>query len=426
MRISILTLTGQRDKFIDNLLAECLRKYGHKVNVRSYIYAGRETVCYEKPDVIVHPMPGGQYKYDFIKQCKEWGIEVVVRRGEAGMGRAEFDKLDNNRKTLILSNWDYSPYVDLELVWGQEFGNIVSEQGWMPAEKIKACGGFAFDPYFNPHNWRAVNKTPKRTILFATGFSTCDCRSEYCECGLPEESNYHNQIYRIHRKARDKWIKAIINLTQHHPEWKYELKVRPGEVEDEYQKKLPKVVKIHPQTSSSSEVLRNVDILIHSGSTMAIEAHLLNIPSFNFCNVNPDPLLSQVSPMRESYEVLEWNLLNVRINQSNINKTVFDQLQEHLYGVIDGKACQRAAGFIHEHISNKKIVTNIPNSWPKTTAYLEDGVHIVKQEGDFCWLCPCCRNEYYGRPEGITNCPYCSMRIEKTLIPSQKEEVILK
>lgn len=42
MKIIILTLTGQRDKIIDNLLAEHLRKYGHEVFVRNYIYAGRE------------------------------------------------------------------------------------------------------------------------------------------------------------------------------------------------------------------------------------------------------------------------------------------------------------------------------------------------------------------------------------------------
>ena len=37
MNISILTLTGQRDKFIDNILAEELRKFGHDVRVRNYI-----------------------------------------------------------------------------------------------------------------------------------------------------------------------------------------------------------------------------------------------------------------------------------------------------------------------------------------------------------------------------------------------------
>lgn len=422
MKIAIYTLAGQRDKYIDNLLAEQLRKYGHEVVVRCYIYAARESVTYEKPDAIIHPMPGGQYKYDFIKLCKKWGIEVIVRRGEAGQGREQFKALDDNRKKIILGNWDYSPYVDLELTWGQEFADILVEQGCMPAEKLKACGAFAFDPYFLPDCRRNTNH--EKTILFATGFSTCDCKSEYCECGLPEDSDYHEEIYAIHRRARDEWIKAIKKLVHwFYNQWQFELKVRPGEMEYEYVKELPSAVKVYPQASSSSEVLKNIDILVHSGSTMAIEAHLLNIPAFNFCNVNPDPLLAGVSPMLETYAELEWNLSRAIIERSNINEGVYEQLQEHLYGEIDGKACARAAEFIHEHISSKAIKTKIPNTWPKTTAYHEDKerVHLEKQEGDARWLCPCCRNFYYAKPFGMTRCPYCSMQIQMRRSPAKAE-----
>jgi len=417
MKIAILTLSGQRDRFIDNLLAAELKAYGHEVKVRNYIYGGRESVCYEKPDVVIHPMPGGQYKYDFIQRCKEWGLEVIVRRGEAGLGREQFDVLSEDRKKIIIGNWDYSPYVDLELTWGQEFTDIIAEQGWMPAEKMKVCGAFAFDPYFKPDCKRNTNH--ERTILFATGFSTCDCRSEYCECGLPEESDYHKEIYTIHRKARDEWISAIKELVKWFGgNWKFELKVRPGEMTDEYERELPVEVKVHPLRSSSSEVLGNVDILVHSGSTMAIEAHLMGIPSFNFCNVNPDPLLSRVSPSLGNYRELEWNLNRVNICQSNINESVFSELQEHLYGRIDGKACERAAGYIDEHIRNKDIKTNIPNVWPRIPKYHDDKdrVHLEKQEGDSRWLCPCCRISYYAKPGGITRCPYCSMQIEMTVL----------
>lgn len=415
MKIAILTLTGQRDRFIDNILAEKLRFYGHDVNVRNYIYAARETICYEKPDIVVHPFPGGQYKYDFIKLCKEWGIEVIVRRGEAGMGREEFEKLDKNRRSIILGNWDYSPYVDLELNWGQEFVDIIVEQGYMPPRKLKVCGAFAFDPYF-PLNHKNLRNDQQRTVLFATGFSTCDCRSEYCELGISEGSDYHKEIYAIHRKARDMWISAIKDLVHWFGlNWRFELKVRPGEMEEEYVKELPDVVKIHPQTSSSSEVLKNIDILVHSGSTMAIEAHLLDIPSFNFCNVNPDLLLSQVSPMLDTYKELEWNLARAVLGQSNINEGVYNELQEHLYGKIDGKACERAAGFIHEHIKDKRIKTDIPNTWPKTTDYHEDkeNIHLEKQEGDVLWLCLGCRNSYFSKICKLTRCPYCGLQIER-------------
>lgn len=411
MLIAIYTLCGQRDKAIDNLIAEGLRLYGHEVVVRNYIYAARESVTYEKPDVIVHPMPGGQYKYDFIKKCKEWGIEVIVRRGEAGMGREQFDKLDDDYRSIILGNWDYSPYIDLELVWGQEFADILGEKGWISPEKIKACGAFAFDPYFlGEKRKRDLNKT--RTILFATGFSTCDCRSEYCELGISEDSDYHQKIYKRHREARDTWIEAIKELVKWFSDvYYFELKVRPGEMTTEYEQKL-EGVKVYPQLYPSHEALKNADILIHSGSTMAIEAHLLGIPSFNFCNVNQDPLLSKASHCLSNYRELEWNISQANINESNINMEVFDELQKHLYGPIDGKACGRAAHLINEHLKNKTIETDIPNTWPKIPNYQEKGVHTKKVKGDVRWLCPCCRNCYYAKPGGIKRCPYCSMQIE--------------
>lgn len=423
MKIAILTLTGQRDEHIDHRLAHELRKYGHEVNIRNYIYAGRETVCYDKPDVVIHPMPGGQYKYDFVEQCKEWGCVVIVRRGEAGMGREQFEKLDDNRKSIILGNWDYSPYVDLELTWGQEFSDIIAEQGCMPAKRIKACGAFAFDSYFTVRGH--LPNDHKKTILFATGFSTCDCRSEYCELGIKEDSDYHKEIYAIHRKARDTWLDAIKELVKWFgDEWAFELKVRPGEMTEEYEKTLPDAVKIHAQRTSAAAVLRHTDILVHSGSTMAIEAHLLGIPAFNFCNVNPDPLLSQVSLMLDTYEELEFNLCRATPGRSNINESVLGQLQEHLYGPIDGKACERAAAFVHEHIKDKRITTNIPDTWPKTTKHLADGVHLEKQEGDARWLCVCCRNSYFAAPYGVTKCPYCGMQIQMT--DAKKTQGVIK
>ena len=86
MKIAILTLSGQRDELIDQIFAEELRKYGHEVVVRNYIMGGRESIIYDQPDIVIHPMAGGEYKIDFLQKCKEWGIRSIVRRGEAGMG----------------------------------------------------------------------------------------------------------------------------------------------------------------------------------------------------------------------------------------------------------------------------------------------------------------------------------------------------
>lgn len=423
-KIGIYTLTPQRDTYIDGMLAEKLRGYGHEVVIRSYIYGARESICYEKPDAIIHPMIGGEYKMDTVKKCKEWGVEVIVRRGEAGQGREQFNALDDSHKKVILGNWDYSPYVDLELVWGQEFTDIIAEQGWMPEEKMKACGAFAFDPYF-ASGCKKNEEQGKKRILFATGFSTADSTPGYCETGLPEGVDYHEEVHKIHADARKAWLEAIKELVKWFGEdWAFELKVRPGESTNVYIGKVPSCVKVHPADAASSVVLRNIDVLVHSGSTLAIEAHLLNIPSFNFHNINPDPLLSQVSPMLENYNELEWNLARTNIYQSNINEGVYNELQEHLYGKIDGKACERAAGFINEHLAGKEIKSTAPTIWPKEAKYaLNDGVHLEQREGDARWCCPCCRDIFWAEAVGTHNCPYCNMKIKRTMEIYNNERV---
>ena len=428
MLIAIYTLTQQRDRFIDQMLAEELRKFGHEVVIRSYIHGARESITYEKPDVVVMPFPGGEYKMDTIEKCKEWGIEVIVRRGEAGMGIEQFIELDDNRKKLIMGNWDYSPYVDLELVWGQEFKTIINFHGHMPGHKMRACGAFAFDPYFVPDI--AIHPDRKKTILFATGFSTADCRPGYCETGLPEGSSYHEELHDIHRVAREGWLRAIHELVRcHKDEWDFELKVRPGETPVVYADKVPSCVKIHPEGASSSEVLKTIDVLVHSGSTLAIEAHLLGIPSINFCNVNPDPLLSKVSPSAYFYDELEFLISRAIPGQTNIHQPVLDELIDHLYGYIDGKACERAAKYIEEYFEyrrspNSRLPKKIPDTWPEEAKYFVGGgkIHLEKQEGDFRWSCPCCRVIFWGEEEATYNCPYCNMKIDRTTVkPGEKE-----
>jgi len=416
MKIRILTLTGQRDKHIDNILKEELKKRGHDTEVRSYIYAGRETITYEKPEVVIHPMPGGEYKMDFIKKCKEWGCTVITRRGEAGMDRTNFNNLDTTRQQLILGGWDYQKYVDLELVWGHEFKNVLIERGKIEEDKIKACGAFAFDPYFKPGYARNMLPGKKKTILFATGFSTADCKSDHCELGVPEGDPYHKEIYDMHRRGRDIWIKTINKMAaRFDSDWQFEVKVRPGEMTTEYHKKLDSRVGIHKQESSPAEVLRDTDVLVHSGSTMAIEAHLLNIPSFNYHNMNPDPLLASVSPNIDGYEDLEFHIHRSNRYCSNIREDVYAQLQQKLYGKIDGQACCRAADYIQELIQDEEHELNIPNTWPKEVLYPTDGIRIQPVEGDVTWTCPSCRNGYFTGPVKLSKCPWCGMVIERTV-----------
>lgn len=413
MKILIMTLASQRDKVVDNQIAGHLRAYGHEVYVHNYAMAGFQSVPYLKPDVVISPFPGGEFKNEFVRQCKEWGIEVIVRRGEAGMGRDQFDELDEERKGIILGNWDYGSCVDLELVWGQEFAGILRQHGHMPPDKIKPCGAFAFDAYFVKDI--KIYPERKKTILFATGFSCADTREQQSDCGLPVGSEYHKKLYDQHTESRGKWIEAIKEFARNFgDDWDFKLKVRPGEQVTEYLEQLGGIVEILKTSVSSIEALREADILVHSGSTMAIEAHLLYMPSINYCNVNPDPLLSKVSPATDMYEELEFMLARAMPGQTNIHQKVLDELIDHLYGPIDGKACERAARYVHDHIKGLVIKTNIPDEWPNATRFPTDDVRMKKQEGDIRWLCPVCKKACYAADEiKYIKCPVCGVSIKK-------------
>ena len=192
MRGIIFSLTAQRDKVVDERIAKYLRTYGHEVDVHGYIHNARQSVPYLKPDFVVVPMVGGQFKLDFVKKCKEWGIEVIVRRGEAGVSREQFQQLNKAQKKIIVGNWNYDSYVDLELVWGGEFLNLLAEHGTVARHKLRACGGFAFDAYFDPEVKRKSHG--KRAVLFATGFSCGESDLPSPECGIARDDPYQKEL----------------------------------------------------------------------------------------------------------------------------------------------------------------------------------------------------------------------------------------
>ncbi len=427
MKILMFYLTGQRDEIVDNLIAEHLRKFGHEVHVHPYMDAGRQSVPYMKPDVVIHPFPGGQYKIDFLKKCKEWGCKIIIRRGEAGASRTVFDSLTPSEQTIMLGNWDYGPYVDLELVWGKEFGEIVAEKGHVPAEKIKACGAFPFDIYFGPDNKRTRNR--KKMVLFATGFSAADSLVDYCECGLPRDAEYHRKQTEKHTEARAIWIEKIKEwYVMFKDSWDFSLKVRPGERTTEYEERLGDIVKVYPQTYSAYHALKQTDMLIHTGSTMAMEAHFLNMPSFNFRNMNADRILANLSPRSVNGRGIEEAFRTVDVESTNVNWSIFYELKNHLYGALDGTACQRAAHFVSEFIHQiGEIKTNIPDTWPLEPLYLTDDV-IIEEDSDSLlpkWLCPACKGRWWTEDKIVmADCPWCGMAVQRTR-PGVPEKSVL-
>ena len=386
-RIAILTLTEQRDKAVDERIAQWLRDKGHEVLVRHFALAGQECVCYERPEVVVVPMVGSLQKLDLVKHCHAWGLTVVVRRGEAGAARDVLASLDPERQKVIVGDYDYAPYVDLELTWGREFTDVLVERGRIPKDKVVPCGAFTLDGCFNKPKARNVGK---KVLLFATAWSAADDDPAYTECGVAADSPLQGQLYTIHRRGRDEWIRAIKNLhlTKGH-KYDFLLKVRPGERTAEYIEKLGSFVRVLPYDFPSADAIAMSDCVIHAGSTMAIEAHLLGVPSINYCNANPDPRLAAVVPMCDDFSQLTEALGRLHWGHSNIDPASYDWLGGHLYGHVDGHACDRAAAAIHKaaNARGKKATLTTPAAWPHELLYPSDQTNLTGGKGYIRIMC---------------------------------------
>jgi len=195
------------------------------------------------------------------------------------------------------------------------------------------------------------------------------------------------------------------------------LKVRPGERVTEYVEALGDIIKIYPQTYSAHLALRDTDMLIHCGSTMAMEAHLLMMPAFNYWNVNPDKILANLSPGSLNGDIISEAFRTIDVESTNVNWNIFYELKNHLYGNIDGNACRRAAYAIQEHIHQTgEIRTNIPDTWPLEPLYLTDDV-MIEEPDEPCpkWLCPACKGRWWTQDKiMMADCPWCGMTVERT------------
>ena len=97
------------------------------------------------------------------------------------------------------------------------------------------------------------------------------------------------------------------------------------------------------------EILNYVDLLIHAGSTTALEAHFMNIPSLSFWNPAPERSpISGIAPRSSTFEELDRLISEVQPGQSNADPEVVAALEREFYGRIDGQACRRAAERIDE------------------------------------------------------------------------------
>ena len=128
-------------------------------------------------------------------------------------------------------------------------------------------------------------------------------------------------------------------------------------------------------------------MLVHAGSTMAIEMHWLKKPSFQFGDVNsidmPDgnwwqragTPISQVSPFFTDTKVMADAIKDAN-DGSNASDKAIQELEAGRYGKMDGNATKRAASLINELSGDCNI------KWP-TSCLATDTSHTIKDINNY-------------------------------------------
>lgn len=410
-KIIVYSHNPVRDSVTDDLLAVALRKAGHTVWKRSYLDRDRESIVIIKPDMIIMPEIRCEYSVDFVRICKQWGIQVVVRPCEVGISEESIPHItEDYRRAIFGENWPVNNYVDLMLCWGPKMKDLFALHGKIDPDKMAVVGGIAFDQFKLPPPPQQINRTHKRRVMFATGFAYADRNPEY---SVPEgrpEDPIHRDMVLTDSRARSKWFEAIKRFwAEHGNDWEIVVKIHPGEREDVYKSVLRDTVSIFPHIPPVL-ALHHVDAVVHCGSTMAYEAHLLGIPAFNYRNICQDRVVAAISPNFETYEELTDALSKAVPSrqaglQTNANPAIIAQLEADYYGTVDGNAAERACEAINKLPESQ---TAIPNNWPENKEFKYITPCILKDVEQ--WYCKACDTRYNVQgPREMVKCPVCGI-----------------
>jgi surface carbohydrate biosynthesis protein len=391
MKILILTASPIRDKLIDELIADELRARGHEVWIRPCLREGRKACLELQPDVVVVPPIRNPYSRDFVETIKYHGAGVVSRHTEASCDWQDFKKMLPHERSDILGRFPY--IVDCELVWGEDEAQILTQRKCpFPVIPIGAFGLDIYKQDLTRFGTKEVfrqkyNFTKEKILVIACPWGFADSAPDL---NIDDTVKARKDI-----EGRTRHISMIKTLKEKLPDWDILVTLHPGVLPDEYRKELDVPI---DTDRSSAELLVHCDALIHSGSTMAMEMHMLDKPAFQYGDVNQKLTagwwlktgtpLSKISPEFEDIDKLAEAIRDCSAG-SNANLDAIKELENGRYGKMDGSAYKRAADEI------EKIKGKWENKWDRPIRDYDQPVCVKHQESVIQkGRCGICGEEY--------------------------------
>jgi surface carbohydrate biosynthesis protein len=369
-KILILTASPERDVVIDELISAELTKKGFKVKMAPCLREGRKAVLEFKPDIVVMPPIRNIYSRDFCDVLNDWGCGIITRHTEASCDWQDWKKISPEWRQEIMGRYPYK--VDAEIVWGEDEAQILRTRK-LPYP-IYAVGALALDVYFRKdlkkrfgtrekfNKERGLDNN-KKTLLIGSPWGFADSAPDL---QIPEIPVFNQDVE--WRQIQLDMIKSAQNFLG--DKWNILMRPHPGVLMKPYKEFAEKnKIPIDGSGSPAPRTLYHCDALIHAGSTMAMEMHVLNKPAFQFGNVNQkhpknwwlveDTPMSQISPIFKDVDKLLGAVKNCK-PKSNADKGALEKLETGRYGKMDGKATKRTAEIIAKVKGNFKI------AWPRS------------------------------------------------------------
>lgn len=419
-KILILTSSPQRDRLVDKLLKKELESLGNEVIVRSIPDGARDAILEIKPDILVTPPVRNHFAYDLTEVAARFGIAVAIRHVEPSCDEDDINNMDDGWRKRILIRRPED--IKLELVWSPVEVDYV-EMFCKPPHKMMPVGAFVADVYKSgdlqrdPDFYKKYGFDPnKPTVLASSPWGLCDSDSD--KLG----SSTAMMLGDI--EARDKWLNMIRDMKEEIGDTHNILAtLHPGLMRsDIYQKALDSISVPIDIKSTATYLLVNSNFLVHSGSTLAVEMHWLNKPSFQFGDINSLEMsdgnwwhqkntpISQVSPFFENGKDIVGAIAAVD-GKSNANAEAIKKLEEGRFGLMDGKATARAA------VEINKLKGSFEIAWPKSTFKSRSPMAMMDKSEFFLRpICPICKEQFWLATKPYLDLVASSFKLPKPLL----------
>lgn len=396
-KVLILTSSPQRDAEIDAALKKRLEKLGNEVVIHFIPVGAREFTLKFEPNIVVMPPIRNVFGYEYAETMIRWGAAVVLRHVEPGADSEDIKTMKSTWQQTLL--YRRPKGVSLELLWGEPEADYLRNM-WEVEHPVVSVGAFVADSYKGEGASKFVNRQKfceqygldinKKTILLSSPWGLMEVDSDLMAQSMHIVSEDEN--------ARSNWIEMAKEVKRElGKEYNILATLHPGISDISiYRTELGSIGMPIDNRSMAIKLLSNCDYLVHAGSTMAVEMHWLNKPSFQFGDVNALEILdgnwwqrknapiSRVSPFFASTEELVKAIMGCS-NKSNANTNTIAELENGRYGNMDGNATKRAAELINKLSGEFKIKWPLSSKAPQSlSAFRELGLFYSKVKCSAC------------------------------------------